>query len=204
VSQFQRLIIIISVITYVRYFFLHIVNIPLYFEFFIFIFNANWYRYSRNYFLTTAYEIATSFITEKWRHPKRAVVQHATRLAPPCQMKFPTCVKHTKTPVCYARNHSLHHLHKSSIGLNYCITYPTSQYFLALLQFQEVDWYTCLRSIATFWPFDIIIDNSWGRSDCSPRPEVDWFSVEFVSCVLLGYLFTSFSQSLLYFTHLQI
>jgi hypothetical protein len=78
-------------------------NIPLYFKLFISIFNGNLYHYSGNYFLTTAYEIATSFITVKWRHPKLAIGQHATHLAPPCQMKFPAWVKHTETPVCYAR-----------------------------------------------------------------------------------------------------
>jgi hypothetical protein len=58
-------------------------HIPLYFKFFIFIFNGNLYHYNLNYFLSTAYEITTSFITVKWRHPKRAIVQHATHLTPP-------------------------------------------------------------------------------------------------------------------------
>jgi hypothetical protein len=138
VSQLQRLLIIITVIScgsdrnvrpevtgpdICQYFFLHILKFPLYFKFFILIFNTILYHCSRNYFLTTAYEIATSFITVKWRHPKLAIVQHAIHLAPPCQMKFPAWVKHTKTPVCYTRNHSLHHLHKRSIGLNYRIQY---------------------------------------------------------------------------------
>jgi hypothetical protein len=58
-------------------------DITLYFELFILIFNGNLCHYNRNYFRTTAYEITTSFITVKLRHPKRDTVQHATHLAPP-------------------------------------------------------------------------------------------------------------------------
>jgi hypothetical protein len=76
---------------YLRYFFLHILPYSIIF-------------YMKQFSMENmSLHPLTSFITVKLCHPKRAIAQYATHLAPPCLMKFPVWVKLMETPVWYAR-----------------------------------------------------------------------------------------------------